>query len=188
MPLSAVHTFGTAASDGSNGASLPWGASASVLAASDDQYVTAGAPGSNLTQYLKLTNPNPTEIGDDDAIQRIIIRIERAKQGAGLGYVRDETVQPVVNGAISGVNQANLVDDWPIYPDGVAVYDLSASAWGVPSLRGADVKAPNFGMVIAARNTWQAGGAIVAAIDYVDIQFDYAPASSVPFTAHGCVC
>ena len=104
------------------------------------------------------------------------VLIERKASFGRVGFVRDQTVQLIVNGSAAGDNKAatSSGDEWPS-SDTVATYGSSTDKWGVTPTN-AQINATNFGVRIQAK-AWRDGTTATASIDKVSIRVHYTGAA-----------
>jgi len=142
---------------------------------SDDNRASAGflvgVLGSISTHYLSATGFN-FSIPAGAVICGVEVHIEHREQGVTIGSsVRDNSVQLIVNGAITGNNMASA-SNWA-GSDEIFTYGSASDNWGC-SLAPADINSGNFG--VAVSSTLRAGLAalfLTAEIDHITITVHY---------------
>lgn len=134
--------------------SVSWSGLSNVLS-DDSNAALSGTISGTLspTKRIQLVNWGLDDVVPDDALQilGIEIGVNRACVQTGSLTIQDDTIQLVVGGTASGDNKATT-NDWPGGDvPAVARYGGSTDLWGL-SLNPEEVRASDFGVVIAAKN------------------------------------
>lgn len=151
--------------------------------ASDNSRSTGPLSRDSITNYLIATGFDFSAIPDGAVILGITVEVRRSEFNvSNRAAIRDYEVKIVQNGSISSVqNKAQTGVNWPApASEGYTSYGGSADLWGL-SWTSADIKNPNFGVAISAKNTTISGGGgnETARINHIRISVEY---SSGPLT------
>lgn len=171
MPTTGDLNPGTAANDNSTG-TVAWSNPGNAVS-SNNSRSNASMAGGDTSNYLKLTNYNPTAIGDTDTVTQIVAKVERSNSQAGSREVRDSVLRLVIEGTIVGSNLAATATNWP-GSDAVATYTFSGLSY-----TGAQVKAATSGIVLSISAP---GGAASPGgeVDVITLDYTYTPNARGP--------
>lgn len=165
MTTTGPANFATFSSDNAVG-TVAWTNASNAQTSNNSRAQAAALSGlEQVSQYLKCLNASTdlSDIPDDDVVTAIQIRIERHRTGGGTTTVSDNAVRLVVGGVVQSDNQAQE-GTWPNGTDGAVTYDFEGLA-----LTGAQVKASDFGVVLAAGLKTTVFDGVQANVDQISI-------------------
>jgi hypothetical protein len=155
---------------------VAWTSPGNVIS-DNNSYATVAVSGGAISNYLQATNFGfsiPTEA----TITGITVTIGRFESATGTGTdVRDNVVQLIKGGVVTGTNLAVTGTDWPTTETALA-YGGTTNLWG-NTLTPADINASNFGVALAVTSS----NSRTASVDYMQIQVTYNGTYLSQFTA-----